>query len=106
MTHQPALIEFSDWDPLYRGLWRRNSKPGVTKVGYVTRSGMVVYPRGYGMRRVPLARFRWRHRLIPLPPIALADEIEAFFTLNRDNPELFIHGIQRCSATSSSFASP
>lgn len=44
---------------------------------------------------VPLAKFRWRHRLIPLlPPGACADKIEAFFALNRENPELFIQGVK------------
>lgn len=61
----------------------------------MTHSGIVVYPFGYGIRRVPRARFRWRHRLISLPPACpRADEIEAFFTLNRDNPELFNRGVQ------------
>jgi hypothetical protein len=91
----PALIEFSDCDPLYRGPWRRTSNPGVTKIGYITCSGTVVFPFGYGIRTVPLAKFRWHHRLIPLvPPGAYADRIEAFFTLNRENPELFIRGVK------------
>jgi hypothetical protein len=88
----PTLIFSCDWDVLYKWPFRNVAWSAVNKVGYLGRDGTLVYPSGYGVRRVAYCRFRRRHTKADLPPSPHDENIEAFFSQNRDNPFLLYCG--------------
>jgi hypothetical protein len=102
----PTLITFRDFDPLYK--WPRYNVTWKehNKVGYLTQTEIAIYPLRFGLKKTPLNKIKHRYRIIPLPSIPLDDNIESFFTRNRDSPYLFICGIKALTQNLAFFNSP
>ena len=102
----PTLITFRDFDLLYK--WPRYNVAWNehNKVGYVTQACIAIYPLRCGLKKIALSKIKHTHKLVPLPSTPLDDNIERFFTQNRDNPSLFVRGIKMLTQNLDFFKSP
>jgi hypothetical protein len=83
------LILFRDLNPLHRP-----DKSGYNKVGYLSRSKLIVY-RGFRMvRRKPFDRVgKYRYSIVETTAHFDEEAVEAFFLLNHLHPSLFDDGL-------------
>jgi hypothetical protein len=90
----PALVTFRDLDPLYKQPFYNVSWSEHNKIGYVTKSGWVIYPLGCGLGKSRITTIEKRdHRIVPLPFEENSDKVEQLFTENKSNHKLFFQGI-------------
>jgi hypothetical protein len=92
---------------IYRGLfdpWHRRDATGFNNTGYVTADDVVIHPRRSRIATTPLAKIVKRpHRLIQLPNLPHALQIETFFTKNIINNTLYVIALQQIPNANSSF---
>jgi Permuted papain-like amidase enzyme, YaeF/YiiX, C92 family len=92
---------------IYRGPfdpWHRRDATGFNNTGYVTADDMVIHPRRSRIATTPLAKIVKRpHRLIQLPNLPHAQQIETFFTKNIINNTLYVIALQQIPNANSSF---
>jgi hypothetical protein len=106
----PAYLAFRDWDLLYKGPWYPVRWTSENKIGYLTRSGQVIFPYWWGMKRSTLEDIKRHHKvawIVELPDnLRDDDNIETFFTQNVDNPQLFFAGVNALKERPSYFDHP
>jgi hypothetical protein len=88
------FIVFRDWDIFH--YWPFNDVPWnqPNKFGYLTDDNVVIYPYIRWIRKVKLHQIRKPYKIATMPPdLPEGPGLEAFFTRNVLNPELFNHGM-------------
>jgi hypothetical protein len=84
--------------------WHPIDATGFNKIGYVTNSGIVIYPRRSRIARTSIdAVTRRHHRLIDISKHPRAAQIEALFTNNVINNTLYVAAMQQMGDPNSSF---
>jgi cell wall-associated NlpC family hydrolase len=84
--------------------WHPTDATGFSKTGYVTNSGIVIYPRRSRIARTSIeAVTRSHHRLIDISKHPRAAQIEALFTNNVINNTLYVAAIQQIGNPNSPF---
>jgi hypothetical protein len=94
------VIFFKEWgDP-----WHKTDASGFNKTGYVTKDGIVIYPRRSRIARTTIKVISKRpHRLADLSSHPRATQIEAFFTNNVINTALYVTAMQQMGDPHSRF---
>jgi hypothetical protein len=94
------VVFFKEWgDP-----WHKTDDTGFNKTGYVTKSGIVIYPRRSRIARTTIEAVRKKlHRLVDLSTHPRAFQIEGIFTNNVINTALYVTAMQRMSDPHSRF---
>jgi hypothetical protein len=96
----PATIVFKDRP----SPWQRADIAGFNRTGYVTREGIVIYPRRSRIARAPLNEItRKPHALIDLSKHPRAEQIEQFFTQNVINKTAYVTAIEKIGDVTSPF---
>jgi len=84
--------------------WHPVDSSGFNGTGYVTGTGVVIYPRRSRIARTTIkAITRKRHQLMDLSNCPHAAQIEAFFTGNSINNTLYVAAMQEIGNPGSSF---
>jgi cell wall-associated NlpC family hydrolase len=87
-----------------RDPWHPTDASGFSKTGYVTNSGIVIYPRRSRIARTSIeAVTRRHHRLIDISNHPRAAQIEALFTNNVINNTLYVEAMQQIGNPNSPF---
>jgi hypothetical protein len=86
------LVFFKEWgDP-----WHRTDDTGFNKTGYVTETGMVIYPRRSRIARTTIEAVKEKsHRLVDLSNHPCATQIEAVFINNVINTALYVTAMEQ-----------
>jgi hypothetical protein len=89
-----TFITFRDWDIFYKWPWTKVSWNAHNKIGYLTKTGMVIYPVRRGLRTAKLEEIPRPYTTMTMPPdFPNAENIEIFYTQNLPNRSLFYHGV-------------
>ena len=95
------LVTFRDLDP-----WYKADETGFNKIGYVTAADNVIFPLRRGMKQKPLRKITSRkHELLAssIGSSRQSENIEAFFTEKKLNPDLFFRGVKELHSGDLSF---
>jgi len=95
------LVTFRDLDP-----WYKPDETGFNKVGYVTADDNVIFPLMRGMTQKPLRKITSRkHELLAfsIDSTRESENVEAFFTKNKLNSNLFFRGVKELHSGDLSF---
>jgi hypothetical protein len=94
-----TTVLFREFDP-----WHPTDMTGFNKTGYVTESGVVIYPRRSRIARKSVdAIMKLPHRLLRMPHHPRAEQIEKFFTNNIINTTMYVMAIERIGQPASPF---
>jgi hypothetical protein len=94
-----TTVLFKEFDP-----WHPTDATGFNKTGYVTKSGVVIYPRRSRIARKSVdAIMRQPHRFVRMSAHSRAEQIEIFFTNNIINTAMYVMAMERIGQPTSGF---